>query len=437
MWLISYFLILLSLFFYIKRQKGKFVFCLLSAPDFFNLIESKDAPVPVGQLMILVIFVISIIEFIHDRQYFSNKTDKVGKIISLLFLFSLFHCLGSMFFAVDDTKSCLLSALGSFVFLMYFYLRKMDKKDFEIFFKLLLFFSIVQGVLFYLQLFDINLLFGRVDEATIESDVRYCNSPRWAIFFILYFMFNNTIPSIKRFMYLIFFLFMPLLNQSRSSFVMIAIGMIAFFMAKKKMKYVLYIIGGVIFYQIFVASMFANRTKDSGLSTFDEVKMVLTNPAATFDNYMYEDNQGTFAFRIGMIVERAEYIVSNPQYLLFGVGDVTEQHNKHYFQLGTYSKELTYGRNMLSSVDTDWVSIVIRLGLVGTILYIVFISIWLRKSFSVLRLNNSLLPIVSAAFSFSIVARTFTNSYLQRYLFITLIVIATTVVLSKKEPKIK
>lgn len=238
-------------------------------------------------------------------------------------------------------------------------------------------------------------------------------------------------------MYLIFFLFMPLLNQSRSSFVMIAIGMIAFFMAKKKMKYVLYIIGGVIFYQIFVASMFANRTKDSGLSTFDEVKMVLTNPAATFDNYMYEDNQGTFAFRIGMIVERAEYIVSNPQYLLFGVGDVTEQHNKHYFQLGTYSKELTYGRNMLSSVDTDWVSIVIRLGLVGTILYIVFISIWLRKSFSVLRLNNSLLPIVSAAFSFSIVARTFTNSYLQRYLFITLIVIATTVVLSKKEPKIK
>ena len=146
--------------------------------------------------------------------------------------------------------------------------------------------------------------------------------------------------------------------------------------------------------------MFSRREKEADKNTFQEISEVLRNPSATYTNY--EAGSGTLVFRIGMLTERITYLLDNPQYLLFGVGDVYENssNNTYIFNIGTYNISAQYGKTMLSSVDIDWVEPTIKYGLVGVFLYILLYFIWGSNGLKAIKKNDNRLLLTSTLYCY-------------------------------------
>jgi len=80
--------------------------------------------------------------------------------------------------------------------------------------------------------------------------------------------------------------------------------------------------------------------------------------------------EGTFSYRILYATERLEYVISDFQYTLFGIGNVTEENANTNFKYGVRNK---YGRvAQLDTADIAWPLLFLRLGILGTILYLIF-----------------------------------------------------------------
>ena len=94
-------------------------------------------------------------------------------------------------------------------------------------------------------------------------------------------------------------------------------------------------------------------------------------------HFTFKDN-GTFAFRISMILERVFYLISNPVCLPFGVGAIAEDspYNQFNFFIGTEQENLKYGFAQIDSVDVVWSSVVLRYGLAGIIFWILLLKAW-------------------------------------------------------------
>lgn len=99
------------------------------------------------------------------------------------------------------------------------------------------------------------------------------------------------------------------------------------------------------------------------------------------------DVEGNFSYRIFHSIERLEYITSDFQYTLFGIGNVTEENAKTNFLYGIRNE---YGRiAQLDTADIAWSILFIRLGILGTILYVI-IFIKLILFFKSIRKQNLL-----------------------------------------------
>lgn len=89
-----------------------------------------------------------------------------------------------------------------------------------------------------------------------------------------------------------------------------------------------------------------------------------------------------FTFRIYMTIERAQYISENPQYAIFGLGNVQEKDfHKHIFTVGLSGWSYDYNGNyiantvQLDTADTAWPLLLVRYGFVGSAIYVIFVFI--------------------------------------------------------------
>lgn len=102
-------------------------------------------------------------------------------------------------------------------------------------------------------------------------------------------------------------------------------------------------------------------------SSFNERFFRMTQEVNTIRNY---EASGNFSYRILHAKERLEYISSDPIMLLRGIGYVSESNFSHNtFALGTYNSESnTYAQ--LDTGDIVWSLLFVRLGLLGTLFYL-------------------------------------------------------------------
>lgn len=102
-------------------------------------------------------------------------------------------------------------------------------------------------------------------------------------------------------------------------------------------------------------------------SSFTERFFNMTQEVSTIKKY---ETSGNFSYRILHTRERLEYISSDPMMLLRGIGYVSETNfNRNIFTLGTYDSDSnTYAQ--LDTGDIVWSLLFVRLGLLGTLFYL-------------------------------------------------------------------
>lgn len=104
--------------------------------------------------------------------------------------------------------------------------------------------------------------------------------------------------------------------------------------------------------------------------------------------------QGNLSFRILQTVERLNYITQSLQYSIFGIGNITDENFPNIFYIGLKYES---GRVMqLNTPDIAWLLLFIRLGLLGTFVYLIFYTIVLIKFYRI-RVSN---PLAIATFAY-------------------------------------
>lgn len=99
---------------------------------------------------------------------------------------------------------------------------------------------------------------------------------------------------------------------------------------------------------------------------------------------------GNLSFRVFHIAERFTYVSHNLIYSIFGIGNITEGEFPQVFKTGLRNDEGQFIQ--LDTGDNAWAPLILRLGFVGTFVYLLFFV-----SFASYLLKNTTQPLVSVS----------------------------------------
>ena len=388
-------LFLLIFYFYFKNKPAYMLLCMTAVLNScFGFVDSSYYVFKPTDMVLIPTILITVVESFKRKDYFGTRGDGIGRSILLLIIFLVLEFIRTAVW-IDTPVWAFKVVRYNFIILLYFYLRRQNPQVFEQYFKIALVPSIIQGIFFYLQLVGINVLVGRVDEAeTMSQLTRYANGPALASFYVIYYFLKEKDTFVRRVSAIVFFGFTLVLAQGRGMFLGMGAAFAVFFIIKHKVKYVGYIVIGYIVYSIFIAPIFAYRnTQGSGGGTLSDIQNVFSGDYTNIDA-----SQGTFSFRIAMLMERWTYMENDPETIPFGIGCIHEQSpkNDYYFVIGTVNNDAKYGRVMIDSGDITWVPILLRYGLVGIFMFGFVLLMWIRTSLPyVNRINSGLFTVIA------------------------------------------
>lgn len=384
--------LLIALVSYAKRNHAMTLFGLtLIATGGFGLIAEADYPLQMADLLIMPILIITFVEYTKDRNYFSIKGDKLGKIVVWILGFTLFQYLRTVLLGADTPIWAFKVVRVQLIFLVVFYIRKQKPTVLEKYVKLLITFSTLQGVLYYLQLAGVTGILAQ-DYYDNSEIVRYTNYPWYMPFILVYYVVKKDINLATRIFMLLFWGMMAILSQTRGVIMGAAACVLMLVLIQRNYKSVVYLVAGMAVYAVLIAPVFESRTaNDAHGSTSEDLQLMMSSGIVGLSQV--QSNQvGSIAFRFGMLAERWVYLTDNPQYLPIGVGCIHEQspNNHFYFNLGSVNAKFKYGRCMIESGDITWVPILLRHGLFGFIMYILLLVRWIVLGFK--KYNNVSFP---------------------------------------------
>lgn len=416
--LIYIILFCVAIYCYSNNKKGEVLLCLIAlCCNCFGFVDSVRGSIKETDLVVFFAVVSSLDGISKNKRYLQVKNDPIGIVIVLILVYFILNFLGTVVLHVESLSNAIKVIRSKFILLLYFYLRTYKKEDFTKFIKYVLVASIIQGVFYYLQLVGVNVLSGRVDEADDIGEItRYANYPKFAYFFVIYYVISHKESTFPKIFLIAFFWMMYVMGQMRGAIISSAAAIGVYFLLEKKMKYVGYIAIGVIAYQFVVAPMFEYRTRNKDQSTFAEIINVVKDPTNVYQQYTMSESRGHFTFRIAMLSERIIFMYHNPQYLPSGVGCIHEESNANqfYFHLGTFNDRYKHNMGMLGSADITWVGILMRYGLIGILLHLLLFYVWAREGIPYVKNNKDTIFITCAVLVVSYILGSFNSDNLGR-----------------------
>lgn len=396
--LVYFILFIIGLVSYFNHKPANVMVCLFAiGTAFFCVLPIEGSLVHPYDLMILLTLIITFIESSKTRGYFKCKDDSIGRIILIILVFTFMVMLGSIILGQETLFFALKTWRVNIVFFIYFYFRKQNWGTINRFVRIMLVFSIIQGLLFYLQLVGIDLLqSGGVDSETTDN-VRYKGFPLLSVFFVLLAMFDDRMILSKRLFLFLFFGGALLLSMNRGPIFTILIAYGTYMLMHRRKKNILYLVLFAGVYVVAVAPMLEKRNNEKTSAT-DEFRTILENPLATHESFTA--GSGTALYRIACVTERIDYIVKNPQYIPFGVGTVHENSPKNHYNVfitGLHNDVLKYQKETVSSNDITWVNILMRYGFVGVILFVLLYLTGAKTALPKLKTSNDALFTVAGS----------------------------------------
>ena len=227
---------------------------------------------------------------------------------------------------------------------------------------------IISTLILLESVLGVEILFER--KVGASGIIRGKLPPYYGIFFSIlmyanYWRYNKA----KQYLLLAILVLPQLLSATRSVALAIFLGILLFiyFFSKNKLRasckilFVCMFLGGVIFS--------IPGLRERMLAVQEEYKKTNSKEITV---------EGNTTFRLALLAERYEYLKKNPQYFLFGLGNVHERDFPEIFEIGLYDEER--GRTIqLDTSDIAWVGILLRMGIVGVFLFILAFLFIIRQ----------------------------------------------------------
>lgn len=305
------------------------------------------------------------------------KRDKFLRFLVWSYLCFLLHCLLTIVVGQDDIRfatAVLRTDISGL--LLYFIARKLSMSEVKVAFRNICFITVIHCAFYFLQYIGLNLF---VEENHLDASSTLRNGTPPALPLLL--LFSLFILNNRKF----FVLFLiPIFTGAARGMLVALVAAIALFYRKHLLKpkciipvviSILVLYGGYNHYLADDYQRYDVSFAEEIAKGFDYKTLTDYSAYAGHGNQMFsfKDN-GTFAFRISMVLERFIYLLNNPQYLPFGIGMVAEEspHNNYNFFLGTANENSKNGYCMIASNDIVWSSVILRYGLFGIVFWLLF-----------------------------------------------------------------
>lgn len=370
--IISICLLLAALILYNKGKYAWPLFILIFFASDAFIINLGEAPVKYKDYGILLLFGCCCIGFLRNSSFFSIKGLSGAKISALFLVFFVFEFLYAYLTNVDTIGNILAVSRDYLYALTYFVFRKSPVEEFKKGIRLIFKGVILACILFVTQYFThLELTNSYISETNMLSgNYRMQSTPPFmdlALLTILFYLRKMK----KRWLVIVLLFGVFLISQNRTPIIalFLEIGLFILFARRTKYKIPIMIAAMVAF--PFVNSLLSSRSSEEGGVSNMEVPVFTYISQGDFQGLA---SQSTFMFRIALIAERADYLISNPEKLLLGVGPMHEDTaQKHFnFRIGTANID-SHNQAIISqldSIDTVWGPILIRYGFIGLILHI-------------------------------------------------------------------
>lgn len=364
-------------------------------------------------LMIVSTIIILILQCINGKRVLDVRNDKVGKIIIFILIYEAIRSLCSPLLGEETLSYSLKVYRRDLIFLFYFLYRQVPFAAYAKFLKVSLPLLMVAGVVFidsvFTHLLTSNEFFYRTAMMGIALPI--ITSLFWDV------------KNVKfRILIILFWILVLFATEARGYFVA-AIASFSFYYIFVNRKFRL-IIPLVVFVIVSTTALsYMDSNKQSSVESNSLAEELAT--ARSLDSYS-DFSGGSFALRVALTFERADYLFNHPQKLLFGVGAIHEDspNNRFSFYVGSFKTD-SYdyrSKQMIDTEDVAFVSHWFRFGSVYLVLIFALIISVIRRCvrYRNIQLMPTTLVTVLAAVISAVTCDFFSNG--QRFFMIIMLI---------------
>lgn len=365
---------------YINRRYLSFLLCYVALMTDLLMLDTAGSAIRGADLCLFMNFVLLPVALFRGGKNMM-RAKKINRVVAIFLGFLVFEFLLTVVTGADTVSYALKVVRIPLMFVSYYIFRAIQLDIYKKFLKVMLYVTILQGVLFFLQYFGVNLLAGRYDDESF-SFVFALNIPT---FTYLYIFFCLDAQYVKKQKYLLvgFLLVILFMTYVRAFIISALLGVILYVVMVRGWQRSITLIMGIVMLLPIAFNIMERKSEasDSSLSTQEEIALLFSG----IENVRQVGNEGgSSIFRMAMLIERVDYLIHNPEYLLFGVGAIHEDspncYNRFTFTLGTRNEDRYYGKCLIESGDITWVPITLRYGLVGIAVHLMIIILILKMA---------------------------------------------------------
>lgn len=363
-------LAVLSVFLYLKKKYLPFILCYTALMTELFMFDTIGSSIRGSDLCFFMNFILLPVALSRRKKERINAkgTDKV---IKLFIWFIIIEFALTCFTGADSVGYALKVIRIPLMFLAYYPFSTIPLDIYKRYIKIMLWVTIIQGVFFLLQFVGINLLAGRFDNKAFSFDFAL-NIPTFTYFFIF---FSLEAQYVKKYKYplLAFFFVILLLTYVRSIIIALLVCIIIYIVTIRGLKRSMPIILALIVISPIVLSVLEKKSAVSGssMSTKEEIQLLFSDVNSL---RQIGNEGGSSIFRLAMLIERFDYLIQNPEYLMLGVGAIHEDspncYNRFDFALGTRNEGRMFEKCMIESGDITWVPVTLRYGILGIAIHL-------------------------------------------------------------------
>ncbi|MBR3883924.1 MAG: O-antigen ligase family protein [Bacteroidaceae bacterium] len=247
--------------------------------------------------------------------------------------------------------------------------------------------------------------------------------PSYYAFFYVILLYSNYYNNSKRKNILYFTILCTslLISSTRS----IALGLIVaviictWFISKNRVKSILKVIGVISI--MYLSSFFLTTLNQRFNEMFEELSTTKDSSSQV---------EGNATFRLYMLKERYDYLKTDAQYYLFGIGNIIEEDFPQIFHIGLGDSKT--GRiTQLDTGDITWPLIILRLGIIGLIIFLI-----IHYKIAYIAIKAKYTPLSLALFTYifvCILINSFAGSRYATSYFLILPILCTTLICYNKK----
>lgn len=319
-------------------------------------------------LYVLILFVIGVCRY---RDFIPR--NKLSLSIALFFVFILI-CIAINRIVLGVAWSDIIRTSRYFFFVLgYFVFCRLQRDELLRVMHILFYITTFLCVLYILQgVTGISLLTGDKPKSANSGEIsRFYNIPLLYYYYYFYALFSNPIKSKLKFVIIAIYILVIIVSLHRGFlFAFAVLSFLGIYISQGGFKGVVrYILVGCIIILPFVDIMISRFEKKTMQDIDNVVQGAFVEYGADSNNFI----DGTFMFRMALFYERYMYVSESTLMSLTGVGYMTEDsriaHNQFNFVIGL-KDDVTDEIIQLDTSDIAWVNFMLRLGIIGTFLFL-------------------------------------------------------------------